>query len=106
MSYQLATIKCDVELEKTAGELAASEPDIEALAELYQKFELKRLLADLGKGGTEASSTGATKATKVSKTSKSSSSTGEQAIEIKSVDVAESQYDIILDKALFENVDE
>ncbi|KGJ96806.1 DNA polymerase I [Colwellia psychrerythraea] len=95
LSYQLATIKCDVELEQTAGQLAASEPDIAALSELYQKFELKRLLADLGKGGSEASSTGA------SKSSKSSGSAGEQAAEIQTVTVAESEYDIILEKAHF-----
>ncbi|PKI15793.1 DNA polymerase I [Colwellia sp. 12G3] len=99
LSYQLATIKCDVELEQTASELAASKPDIEALTELYQTFELKRLLADLGKGGSEAETTGATKKTKAGESSRS---TGEQAAEIKTVQVAETQYDIILDKTLFE----
>lgn len=91
LSYQLATIKCDVELEKTAGQLAAGEADVEALTKLYQKFELKRLLADLAKGVDEAST----------KSSKSTSSTGEQAAEIEAVTVTESEYDIILDKALF-----
>ncbi|MEY8199695.1 MAG: DNA polymerase I [Colwellia sp.] len=97
LSYQLATIKCDVELEQTAAELAAGEPDIDALTELYQKFELKRLLADLNKGGSEPSTSRATKKIKATEASDSSSSV----VEIKAVDVEESQYDIILDKTLF-----
>ena len=94
LSYQLATIKCDVELEQTAAELSASEPDIDALTELYQKFELKRLLADLGKG-SESAPTSASKSSK-----KSAASSSEQA-EVSAVEVAESEYDIVLDKALF-----
>jgi len=47
LSYQLATIKLDVELEQTAGQLQPKEADVPALRDLYQKFELKRLLADL-----------------------------------------------------------
>jgi DNA polymerase-1 len=96
LSYQLATIKCDVELEKTAGELAASEPDVDALAELYEKFELKRLLADLIKGDSGSSTSKASKSS-----GKTVSSAGDQA-EVKAVDVEETQYDIILDKELFE----
>ena len=95
LSYQLATIKCDVELEQTAAELGPKAPDIAALTELYQKFELKRLLADLSKGGSETSAKGA-------KTTASKNSTGEQATIIEAVEVEESQYDIILDKTLFE----
>jgi len=101
LSYQLATIKCDVELEQTAGELAAIEPDIDALAELYQKFELKRLLADLGKGGSDVSAATSSKSSKSSKPTASSAPTDDQAIEIHAVEVEESQYDIILDKVSF-----
>jgi len=92
LSYQLATIKCDVELEKTAGQLAAGDPDIEALTALYQKFELKRLLADLGKGDVN---------TTTSKSTKQRKPTGDQSAIVTAVEVAESQYDTILDKALF-----
>jgi DNA polymerase-1 len=95
LSYQLATIKCDVKLEQTAAELSANEPDIEALTELYQKYELKRLLADLSKGGNESATTKSSKPA-----GKSSSSTDEQA-EVNAVDVESTEYDIILDKALF-----
>ncbi len=95
LSYQLATIKCDVELEQTAAELGPKAPDIAALSELYQKFELKRLLADLNKGGNETSTTDA-------KATVSKNSADEQAAVIEVVAVEESQYDIILDKTLFE----
>jgi len=95
LSYQLATIKCDVELEQTAAELGSKAPDIAALSELYQKFELKRLLADLNKGGDEASTTDA-------KATVAKNSADEQAAVIEAVAVEENQYDIILDKTLFE----
>jgi DNA polymerase-1 len=96
LSYQLATIKCDVELEQTAAELAANEPDIAALTELYQKFELKRLLADLGKDGNESNTS------KVSKSSSKKVSSASDQVEVNAVEVSETEYDIILDKALFE----
>jgi DNA polymerase-1 len=50
LSYELATIKLDVELEQSAEQLQPSEANIEKLTELYTKFELRRLLADLQKG--------------------------------------------------------
>ncbi|MDO7085293.1 DNA polymerase I [Pseudocolwellia sp. AS88] len=49
LSYELATIKLDVELDVSASSLAPTEPNIEALTELYTKYELRRLLADLSK---------------------------------------------------------
>ena len=95
LSYQLATIKCDVELEKTAAELAPSEPDIEALRSLYQEFELKRLLADLDKGssGTQTASPSKIKANDGATESKN--------VDVTRVEVAENEYDIILDKETF-----
>jgi DNA polymerase-1 len=98
LSYQLATIKCDVELEKTADQLHASAPDTDALTELYQKFELKRLLADLTKGGS--TSTGSNK--KTAKPSTNKSTVDDNTIEVSAVDVSDSEYDIIVDKASFD----
>ncbi|MBU2869072.1 DNA polymerase I [Colwellia sp. E2M01] len=95
LSYQLATIKCDVELEQTAGELSAGEPDVEALTELYTKYELKRLLADLGKGANESGNSNVKTVT----TNKADAS-NDQA-EVTAVAVAESEYDVILDETLF-----
>ncbi len=50
LSYELATIKCDVELEQSASDLAPSEANVEKLTELFTQFELRRHLADLKKG--------------------------------------------------------
>ncbi len=50
LSYELATIKLDVELPVTAEQLAPKERNVEILKELYTKYELRRLLADLNKG--------------------------------------------------------
>jgi len=52
LSYELATIRLDVELEQTASELQPTEADVETLKSLYTTYELKRLLADLNKGDT------------------------------------------------------
>ncbi|QKJ89105.1 DNA polymerase I [Paramixta manurensis] len=50
LSYQLATIKTDVELEVTCEELTVSEPSVEALLELFKHYEFKRWLSDLEEG--------------------------------------------------------
>jgi len=59
LSYQLATIKLDVELPYKVEELAASEPETDKLKDLYQRFELKRLLAELN-GDSNSSSNSST----------------------------------------------
>jgi DNA polymerase I len=46
LSYELATIKLDVDLPFSANELNAGLPDTQALIELSTQFELKRLLTD------------------------------------------------------------
>ncbi|RPE00946.1 DNA polymerase I [Candidatus Pantoea deserta] len=50
LSYQLATIKTDVELELTCNELTVAEPDVAALQALFGRYEFKRWLADLQDG--------------------------------------------------------
>ncbi|GGC93411.1 DNA polymerase I [Halopseudomonas salina] len=47
LSYQLATIKIDVELELRADALMPGEPDRDALKKLYQELEFKNWLDDL-----------------------------------------------------------
>ncbi|MBL4911120.1 MAG: DNA polymerase I [Alteromonadaceae bacterium] len=61
LSYQLATIKLDVDLPYNVEQLAAKAPEVDKLKELYQRFELKRLLADLEKP-TQGASTAISKA--------------------------------------------
>ncbi|KTR97940.1 DNA polymerase I [Pantoea dispersa] len=50
LSYQLATIKTDVELELACEHLTVNEPDVEALQTLFSRYEFKRWLADLQEG--------------------------------------------------------
>jgi len=50
LSYQLATIKTDVELELPCEELTVTEPDVEALQTLFSRYEFKRWLNDLQDG--------------------------------------------------------
>jgi DNA polymerase-1 len=47
LSYQLATINCELELDRDVESLKAQEPDVAALRELYEELELKRLMSKL-----------------------------------------------------------
>jgi len=47
MSYQLATIKQDVELELKLTDLTHQEADVQALSEFYKQFEFKRWLQEM-----------------------------------------------------------
>lgn len=102
LSYLLATIKCDVELEQNAEQLQPTEPDIDALTALYQEFELKRLLADLNRNSGESSDTSnqSEQATAV-RSSKVSTSAQADSVDVATVTVADCAYDIILDQASF-----
>ena len=53
LSRKLATIHCDVDLEKGIGDLKRREPDVEKLREIYTRLELKSLLRQLPSNGTE-----------------------------------------------------
>ncbi|MGY3097823.1 DNA polymerase I [Pantoea agglomerans] len=50
LSYQLATIKTDVELALPCEELTVTEPDTDALQALFNRYEFKRWLSDLQDG--------------------------------------------------------
>jgi len=50
LSYQLATIKTDVELALPCEELTVTEPDVGALQTLFSRYEFKRWLSDLQDG--------------------------------------------------------
>nr|WP_024966242.1 DNA polymerase I [Pantoea sp. IMH] len=50
LSYQLATIKTDVELALTCEQLTVSEPDVETLLSLFRHYEFKRWIEDLEQG--------------------------------------------------------
>lgn len=48
MSYQLATIKLDVEVPQALDQLVQAEPDIEGLRETFLDFEFKQWVVELG----------------------------------------------------------
>jgi len=100
LSYQLATIKCDVELEQSAEQLQAKEADIAALTALYQDYELKRLLADITKGSDTDVLANTSVNTKGS-ASKTSANTSNATVAVQPVEVEATQYDIIVDKSSF-----
>ncbi|OKB65246.1 DNA polymerase I [Serratia marcescens] len=50
LSYKLATIKTDVELDLTCAELTVSAPDVDTLQQLFKQYEFKRWLADVEAG--------------------------------------------------------
>lgn len=50
LSYQLATIKTDVELDKKCEELQVTEIDADKLHQLFSRYEFKRWLADVENG--------------------------------------------------------
>ncbi len=52
LSYQLATIKLDVALDITIGELVMGQEDVEQLKELFAELEFKTWLNDLNRKGT------------------------------------------------------
>ncbi len=60
LSQTLATIKCDVALERNLGELQPSEPDVEKLREYYQRWELRTLLRNLDSSASDDTTTSAT----------------------------------------------
>ncbi|WP_405469886.1 DNA polymerase I [Morganella morganii] len=51
LSYTLATIKTDVELDRTWDTLVLSEPDLDKLHALFTQYEFKRWISDLENGG-------------------------------------------------------
>ena len=91
LSYELATIKCDVELPQQADELQPVERDLEKLTELFTQYELRRHLADLKKPAASAS-------TAETATSQTPATPAENDVE--SEEIA-TDYDIILTEADF-----
>ncbi|SMB55635.1 fused DNA polymerase I 5'-_3' exonuclease; 3'-_5' polymerase; 3'-_5' exonuclease [Serratia proteamaculans] len=68
LSYKLATIKTDVELDLTCADLQVSPLDVDTLQQLFKQYEFKRWLADVeagiwleGKKGTGVKATSAAK---------------------------------------------
>jgi len=67
LSYQLATIKTDVELELTCDRLEVKQPVLDVLVDLFKKYEFKRWTADV-EAGKWLQAKGAKPAAKVQET--------------------------------------
>ncbi|AZL71635.1 DNA polymerase I [Pseudomonas oryziphila] len=88
LSYELATIKCDVELDVEVDALVCGEPDREALLALYTEMEFKSWVAEVQRDAAQASPKGAATGTA-------------NVLEAPAAKV-EPQYETILDQARFD----
>ncbi|CAI2036085.1 DNA polymerase I [Serratia proteamaculans] len=79
LSYKLATIKTDVELDLTCADLQVSPLDVDTLQQLFKQYEFKRWLADVEAGiwlegkkgaGVKATSAAKSSASAVAETGK------------------------------------
>lgn len=99
LSYELATIKLDVELEETPDSLLKAEPNTDELIKLYGQLVFKSWLNELLEGGTGV----------VVADEKSGAASGAGAsvtaseIDTSAVTIDRSQYDTILDQQAFSN---
>ncbi|MGI9942884.1 DNA polymerase I [Vibrio alginolyticus] len=94
LSYELATIKLDVELEETPESLLKAEPNKDELVKLYGQLTFKSWLNELLEGGS-----GSVEAVELAGSSQASSSQVE--METSAVTIDRSQYETILDKETF-----
>lgn len=85
LSYELATIKCDVELDVEVDALVCGEPDREALLALYTEMEFKSWVAEVQRSAPRTSDSDA-------------AVTAQEAPEAK----VEPKYETILDQARFD----
>ena len=95
LSYQLATIKTDVELEVTCDKLTVEEPAVEELLSLFKHYEFKRWIVDLEEGKWLQGNKGNPSAKKVAAVE--SQSAAEEATSVLSSD----GYVTILDEVTF-----
>ncbi|NAZ47098.1 DNA polymerase I [Vibrio toranzoniae] len=98
MSYELATIKLDVELEETPESLVKAQPNIDELIKLYGQLVFKSWLNELLDGGN-----GVVEAAERSGAVRSSGSSATSAVEMNTsaVTIDCSNYETILDEDAF-----
>lgn len=97
LSYKLATIKTDVELDIKEDDLVLREPDVNALREMFSRYEFKRWLAEIESSGT-------LKNAAKSATNKSAPSAYQAAAPVQEASATLSQegYEVILDRESFD----
>ncbi|EJM7847302.1 DNA polymerase I [Vibrio parahaemolyticus] len=96
LSYELATIKLDVELEETPESLFKAEPNKDELIKLYGQLTFKSWLNELLEGGS-----GTVEAVELAGSAQASSSSSHAEMETSAVTIDRSQYETILDEASF-----
>ncbi|MDC5808390.1 DNA polymerase I [Vibrio europaeus] len=96
MSYELATIKLDVELEETPEFLLKNEPNKDELIKLYGQLVFKSWLNELLDGGT-----GVVEADEKSGNQSAASTSAAADIDTSAVTIDRSQYETILDESSF-----
>ena len=94
LSYELATIKLDVELEETPESLLKTEPNKDELVKLYGQLTFKSWLNELLEGGS-----GSVEAAELTGSAQASSSHTE--MKTSAVTIDRSQYETILDEETF-----
>ncbi|CDT92646.1 DNA polymerase I [Vibrio coralliirubri] len=98
MSYELATIKLDVELEETPESLVKAQPDTDELIKLYGQLVFKSWLNELLEGGS-----GVVEADEKSGAVRSNTASTTSTVEMNTsaVTIDRSNYETILDEASF-----
>ena len=96
LSYELATIKLDVELEETPESLLKAEPSKDELIKLYGQLTFKSWLNELLEGGS-----GTVEAVEMAGSARAPSASSHAEMETSAVMIDRSQYETILDEASF-----
>ncbi|ELY1987283.1 DNA polymerase I [Vibrio harveyi] len=96
LSYELATIKLDVELEETPESLLKAEPSTDELIKLYGQLTFKSWLNELLEGGT-----GVVEADESTGATRGGSASSKADMDTSAVKIDRSQYETILDEASF-----
>ncbi|HDM8128471.1 TPA: DNA polymerase I [Vibrio harveyi] len=96
LSYELATIKLDVELEETPESLLKAEPSTDELIKLYGQLTFKSWLNELLEGGT-----GVVEADESTGAARGGSASSKTDMDTSAVKIDRSQYETILDEASF-----
>ena len=101
MSYQLATIKLDVELEETPESLVKAQPNIDELIKLYGQLVFKSWLNELLEGGSGVVEADERSAAAGAVRSSASAATSTVEMNTSAVTIDRSNYETILDEASF-----
>lgn len=99
LSYKLATIKTNVELEVSYADLNMSAPDIDVLQQLFKRYEFKRWLADVETGSWLENKKGS--GVKTASVAKSASSVAEKLNAAAEAMLPQDGYVAILDEDTF-----